>query len=63
MQSIAIADYLSEWLPNIANNKVDFIAAMQLLHSYSLVKGIQDLASYITYLVIYRWAFYIQDEE
>ena len=40
MQSIAIADYLLKWFPNIINNKVDFITAIQFLHSYSLVKGI-----------------------
>ena len=63
MQSTAVADYLSEWLLNIINNKVDFITAIQFLYSYSLIKGIQDLASYITYLVVYRWAFYIQDKK
>jgi hypothetical protein len=62
MQSTAVADYLSEWLPNIANDEVDFIAAMQLLHSYSLVEGVQDLASYATHSVVHRWAFHIQDE-
>jgi hypothetical protein len=26
IKSIDVADYLSEWLPNIANNEVEFIA-------------------------------------
>ena len=37
--------------------------AMRFLHSYSLVKGVQDLASYATHPVVHRWAFHIQDEE
>ena len=36
----AVAGYLSEWLPNITNDEVNFIAAMQLLHSYSLVESV-----------------------
>jgi hypothetical protein len=60
---IIVADYLSEWLPNIANNEVEFIAIMQLLRSYSLVEGLQDLAGYATHPVVHRWAFHIQDEK
>jgi hypothetical protein len=40
MQFRAIVGYLLEWLPNIINDKVDFIAVMQLLYSYSLIKGV-----------------------
>ena len=63
MQFTAVADSLSEWLPGIANDEVDFIAAIQLLHSYSLVEDVQGLASYATHPVMHRWTFHIQDEE
>ena len=63
MQFTAVADSLSEWLPGIANDEVDFIAAIQLLHSYSLVEDVQGLASYATHPVMHRWAFHMQDEE
>ena len=54
IQSTVVADHLSEWLPNIANNEVEFVAAMQLLRSYSLVEGLQDLAGYATHPVVHR---------
>ena len=63
IRSTVVADYLSEWLPNIANDEVEFIATMQLLRSYSLVEGLQDLAGYATHPVVHRWAFHIQDEK
>ena len=63
IKSTVVADYLSEWLPNIANNEVEFVATMQLLRSYSLVEGLQDLAGYTTHPVVHRWAFHIQDEK
>ncbi|XTI91418.1 FabD/lysophospholipase-like protein [Cenococcum geophilum] len=44
MQSRAMAGYLLEWLPNVINDEVDFII---------------DIASYTTYPVVYKWAFYI----
>lgn len=54
MQSTAVADYLSEWLSDIASNEVEFIAAIQLLRSYSLVEGVHGLASYTTHPVVHR---------
>ncbi|KAF2182318.1 hypothetical protein K469DRAFT_231788 [Zopfia rhizophila CBS 207.26] len=63
LRSTAVADYLSEWLPNIASDEVNFIVAMQLLQSYSLVEDVQDLASYATHPVVHRWAFHVQDKE
>ena len=63
IQSTAVADYLSEWLSNIASDEVKFIATMQLLRSYSLVEALQDLARYTTHPVVHRWAFHIQDEK
>jgi hypothetical protein len=62
-KSIDVADSLSEWLPNIVSNEVEFLGAIQLLRSYSLVEDVQDLASYTTHPVVHRWAFYMQDEE
>ena len=63
MQFRVIVDYLLKWLLNVINNEVDFIAAMQFLYSYFLIKGVQDIVSYVTYLVVYKQAFYIQDKE
>ncbi|KAF2816881.1 FabD/lysophospholipase-like protein [Mytilinidion resinicola] len=62
-QSAHVADYLSEWLPNVASNEVEFLGAVQLLRSYSLVEDVQDLASYTTHPVVHRWAFHMQDKE
>ena len=53
IQSTAVADYLSEWLSNIASDEVKFIATMQLLRSYSLVEALQDLARYTTHPVVH----------
>jgi hypothetical protein len=63
IRSTVVADYLSEWLPNIANNEVEFVATMQILRSYSLIESLQDLAGYATHPVVHRWAFHIQDEK
>ena len=62
-KSTDVADFLSEWLPNIADNEVKFLEAIQLLRSYSLIEDVQDLTSYSTHPVVHRWAFYMQDEE
>jgi len=63
MGSADVAGYLFKWLATVANNEVEFVAVMRLLRSYSLIEGLQDLAGYSTYPVVYRWAFYIQDEK
>ena len=62
MRSTDVADCLSEWLPGIASNELDFLGAIQVLRSYSLVENVQDIASYTTHPVVHKWAFHIQDE-
>jgi hypothetical protein len=62
-ESAAVAKFLSEWLADVANNEVAFVAAIRLLRSYSLIEGLQDLAGYSTHLVVHRWAFHVQDEK
>ncbi|KAF2179206.1 FabD/lysophospholipase-like protein [Zopfia rhizophila CBS 207.26] len=62
IRSTDVADCLSEWLPGIASNELDFLRAIQVLRSYSLVEDAQDLASYITHPVVHKWAFHVQDE-
>jgi hypothetical protein len=56
------ADVL-EWFPDIASNEVEFLRAVSLLRSYSLVEDVQDLVSYTTHPVVHRWAFHMQDQE
>jgi hypothetical protein len=63
IRSTNVADWLSEWLPNIAGNEVKFIAAMKLLRNYSLVENVQDLASYTTHPVVHAWAYHVQSEQ
>ena len=53
----------SVWLASVASDEVEFIAAMRLLRSYSLVEGLQDLSGYTTHPVLHKWAFHIQDEK
>ncbi|KAF2175261.1 FabD/lysophospholipase-like protein [Zopfia rhizophila CBS 207.26] len=62
MRSTAMANCLSRWISDIANNEVEFLGAIQLLRSYSLVDDVQDLGSYTIHPVVHRWAFYIQNE-
>ena len=58
-----VAESLSEWLASVASDEVEFVAAMRLLRSYSLIEGLQDLSGYATHPVVHRWAFHIQDEK
>jgi hypothetical protein len=48
------ADVL-EWFPDIASNEVEFLRAVSLLRSYSLVEDVQGLVSYTTHPVVHRW--------
>lgn len=63
MSSVEVAESLSEWLASVASDDVQFVAAMRLLRSYSLIEGLQDLSGYTTHPVVHRWAFNIQDEK
>lgn len=61
MNSPTAAEYISQWLEDIASNEVKFAAAMQLLCNYSLVEDMQDVASYTTHPVVHTWSSHIQD--
>jgi hypothetical protein len=64
IKSTDVADYLSEWLADLAKDEVKFIAAMGLLRRHYLIEGgLQDLAGYAVHPFIHRWAFHIQDEK
>jgi len=62
-KSIDVADSLSEWLPKIASNEVEFLGVIQLLRNYSFIEDVQDLTSYTIHPVVHQWAFHMQDEE
>ncbi|KAF2464786.1 uncharacterized protein BDR25DRAFT_319046 [Lindgomyces ingoldianus] len=59
----AVAESLPRWLARVASDEVEFVAAMRLLCSYSLIEGLQDLSGYETHPVVHRWALHMQDEE
>ena len=63
MNSTEVAESLSEWLARVASDEVEFVAAMRLLRSYSLVEGLQDVSGYATHPVVHRWAFHILDKK
>jgi hypothetical protein len=59
----AVASYLSEKLSRIASNEVEFLAAIRLLRSYSLIEDMQDMISYSMHPVVHKWAFNTQEQE
>jgi tetratricopeptide (TPR) repeat protein len=58
-----VKDWISKWLPNIADNEPKFIAAITLLRNYSLVEHVQGQASYTTHPVVHTWAYHLQNEQ
>ncbi|RDL31460.1 Uncharacterized protein BP5553_09669 [Venustampulla echinocandica] len=61
--STAVATSLSEWIGDLANNKVEFAKAIQLLGNYSLIEDVKDSASYAIHSVVHTWAYYFQGED
>jgi tetratricopeptide (TPR) repeat protein len=54
---------LSEWIGDLAINKVEFAKAIQLLRNYSLIEDIEGRGSYATHPVVHRWAYYFQGKD
>jgi tetratricopeptide (TPR) repeat protein len=54
---------ISEWLGDIACSETEFIKAIGLLRSYSLVEKTEDRANCSTHAVVHQWALNIQNEE
>jgi tetratricopeptide (TPR) repeat protein len=52
----------AEWLGKMAHSEVDFINAINILRSYSLVEEAEGQAGYATHPVVHQWAFYMQDD-
>ena len=42
---------------------MEFSRAIELLRSYSLVEGIEDVEGYATHPVVHRWAYHYQDQD
>jgi tetratricopeptide (TPR) repeat protein len=54
---------LLAWIGDLAIDKLEFLRAMPLLRSYSLIEDGESLASYATHLVVHKWALHYQDED
>ncbi|KAF2185997.1 hypothetical protein K469DRAFT_574669 [Zopfia rhizophila CBS 207.26] len=50
------------WLQEIACNEMEFIKAIGMLRSYSLVEEMHDQTGYATHPVVHQWALHIQDD-
>jgi tetratricopeptide (TPR) repeat protein len=55
------AERTAAWLGAIARSEVEFIEAVRMLRSYSLVEEAEDQTGYSMHPVVHQWAFYMQD--
>ncbi|KAH7111330.1 hypothetical protein B0J11DRAFT_619915 [Dendryphion nanum] len=60
--SAIAAEQMSIWIGEIAHREMDFIKAIAVLRSYSLVEDMEDQSGYATHPVVHQWALHIQDE-
>jgi tetratricopeptide (TPR) repeat protein len=51
------------WLGDLARSEIEFIKAIGLLRSYSLVEEMTDQTGYATHPVVHQWAYSIQTDE
>ncbi|KAF2192682.1 purine and uridine phosphorylase [Zopfia rhizophila CBS 207.26] len=61
-QSNVATERTSAWLREIAYNEMEFIKAIRILRSYSLVEEMEDQTGYATHPVVHQWALHIQDD-
>ncbi|KAH8706958.1 hypothetical protein GQ44DRAFT_777616 [Phaeosphaeriaceae sp. PMI808] len=61
-ESAIAAERTSAWLGEIARSEVEFIKAIGMLRSYSLVEEMEDQTGYAMHLVVHQWALHIQDD-
>jgi tetratricopeptide (TPR) repeat protein len=62
-KSAIAANRISVWLKEIVYDEMEFIRAIGVLRSYSLVEQMQGQTGYAMHPVVHRWALDIQDEE
>ena len=61
-RSSALAEDLSEWLKDAADDEVKFLKVVRLLRSYCLVESLHGSSTHSTHPVVHQWAFHIQKE-
>ncbi|KAH7111755.1 pfs domain-containing protein [Dendryphion nanum] len=61
-RSAIAAEQTSTWIGEIAHKEMEFIKAIAVLRSYSLVEDMEDQTGYATHPVVHQWALHIQDE-
>ena len=62
-KSSTLAEALSTWVKDVADEELKFWEAIRLLRSYCLVDGPQGSSTPSTHPVVHQWAFHIQDQE
>ena len=62
-RSAIAAERTSAWLRGIAYNEIEFIKAIGMLRSYSLVEEMEDQTGYATHPVVHQWALHIQNDD
>ncbi|KAH7135522.1 pfs domain-containing protein [Dendryphion nanum] len=61
-KSATAAERTSEWIREVARDEMEFIKAISVLRSYSLVEDMEDQTGYATHPVVHQWALQIQDD-
>jgi len=61
-RSAIAAERTSAWLRGIAYNEIEFIKAIGMLRSYSLVEEMEDQTGYAVHPVVHQWALHIQSD-
>ena len=61
-RSTIAAERTSAWLRGIAYNEIEFIKAIGMLRSYSLVEEMEDQTGYAMHPVVHQWALHIQND-
>ncbi|KAH7119532.1 putative kinesin [Dendryphion nanum] len=62
-KSAIAAEQTLIWLGEIVQKEIEFIKAIAVLRSYSLVEDMEDQTGYATHPVVHQWALHIQDEK
>ncbi|CAI6337850.1 unnamed protein product [Periconia digitata] len=53
----------SSWVGDITTNESEFINAMGILRTYSLIEDTEDQTGWVMHSVVHQWALHIQDDE
>lgn len=60
--SATTVEQMPVWLKSIAKEEIEFLEAVRILRSYSLVDCTAELDGYATHPVVHQWAWHIQEE-